>query len=300
MNAADFQSIEKAWKYLESFTSNWSEPKTSLFWSQLETRIVQRQQLLLKKSDSSFFSENAFLEALKRKIRSDSFMDSHVIYDDQLWVIFTYASDMVLHYTPVNTSAFYMTSNKVQNPIINWSYFSRKEDALTHSWLLWNNGNALSPMIYNDVQLTHVACIQDGEISIIDNNQLTDDFLIQCDLAFQAGPLVYQGTPTKSLKQYFQEDTYIGRVHNRTMLIILNQDNNKQSLWVMTAIKPITLVEAHDIVLRESRFQGEYETITIFNLDGGSSVAYRNPLYPQLNFWSNKTLPIIFEILQEQ
>ncbi|MEI6710948.1 MAG: hypothetical protein WCK88_01505 [bacterium] len=57
-----------------------------------------------------------------------------------------------------------------------------------------------------------------------------------------------------------------------------------QDLWFLTLIKPATLSDVRDTILRESRFQGEYDTLTVFNLDGGSSVAYRNPTHPELNF----------------
>ncbi len=76
---------------------------------------------------------------------------------------------------------------------------------------------------------------------------------------------------------------YIGRAHNRTVMVLFEK-NSQQDLWFLTLIKPATLVNVRDAILRESRFRGEYDTLTIFNLDGGSSVAHRNPDHPELNF----------------
>ena len=76
---------------------------------------------------------------------------------------------------------------------------------------------------------------------------------------------------------------YIGRAHNRTVIVVFEK-NGQQDLWFLTLIKPATLTEVRNIVLRESRFRGAYDTLTIFNLDGGSSVAHRNPDHPELNF----------------
>ena len=78
--------------------------------------------------------------------------------------------------------------------------------------------------------------------------------------------------------------------------MVLFEENGIQDLWFLTIIKPASLAHVRDIVLRESRFQGEYDTLSIFNLDGGSSVAYRNPTHPELNFGSSKVLPVVFEI----
>lgn len=62
----------------------------------------------------------------------------------------------------------------------------------------------------------------------------------------------------------------------------------------MSAFRPMTLGEMRDAVLRESRWIGTYDRLTLFNLDGGSSVAYRHPEYSELNFGSNKRLPVLF------
>lgn len=87
-----------------------------------------------------------------------------------------------------------------------------------------------------------------------------------CETAFQAGPLVYslvEGT----LEENLFPKNYIGRAHNRTLMVVFEK-NGEQNLWFLTLIKPVTLAEARNVVLRESRFQGEYDILRIFNLDG--------------------------------
>lgn len=116
-----------------------------------------------------------------------------------------------------------------------------------------------------------------------------------CETAFQAGPMIYAFSDGTVVEEHLFPKNYIGRAHNRTVMVLFER-NGKQDLWFLTVIKPVTLAQIRDIVLRESRFRGEYDTLTIFNLDGGSSVAHRNPDHPELNFGSSKTLPVVFEI----
>ncbi len=59
---------------------------------------------------------------------------------------------------------------------------------------------------------------------------------------------------------------YIGRAHNRTVMVLFEK-NSQQDLWFLTLIKPFTLAQVRDIILRESRFRGEYDGLTVFNLD---------------------------------
>jgi len=87
-----------------------------------------------------------------------------------------------------------------------------------------------------------------------------------CDTAFQAGPLVYSLIDGIQEENLFSNN-YIGRAHNRTLMVLFEK-NGEQDLWFVTLIKPATLTEARNVVLRESRFQGEYDTLRIFNLDG--------------------------------
>ena len=89
--------------------------------------------------------------------------------------------------------------------------------------------------------------------------------------------------------------SYIGRANKRTVMVVFEQAG-KQDLWFLTINEAVTLSEVKNIVLREVRFVGQYESIHIFNLDGGSSVAHVNRDHPELNIGRTKILPIVFGI----
>ncbi len=55
------------------------------------------------------------------------------------------------------------------------------------------------------------------------------------------------------VEQNLAPRNYIGRAHNRTVVVLFEKDS-KQTLWFLTLIKPSTLSDVRDIVLRESRF----------------------------------------------
>ena len=152
-----------------------------------------------------------------------------------------------------------------------------------------------SEIVYDDSQITYLVCLDDkNQISFWSNNVYFDGVLNNCELAFQGGPMIYSSRDG-TVEQNLQPRTYMGSPHNRTVMVLFEK-NGVQDLWFLTLIKPATLADVRDTVLRESRFRGEYDTLSIFNLDGGSSVAYRNPTHPELNFGSSKALPVVFEI----
>ena len=90
-------------------------------------------------------------------------------------------------------------------------------------------------------------------------------------------------------------NSYIGRAHKRTVMVVF-VNNGKQDLWFLTINENATLKEVRNIVLRETRFIDSYDTLHIFNLDGGSSVAHVNRAHPELNIGRTKILPIVFGI----
>jgi hypothetical protein len=86
---------------------------------------------------------------------------------------------------------------------------------------------------------------------------------------------------------------YIGRAHKRSVLVLFEK-NLEQTLWFLTINTEVTFSEVKNIVLRETRFIGEYDSLSLLNLDGGSSVAHINVSYPSLNIGRTKILPIVF------
>ncbi len=89
--------------------------------------------------------------------------------------------------------------------------------------------------------------------------------------------------------------SYIGKAHKRTVLVLFEK-NGKQDVWFLTINENVTLKEVRNIVLRETRFMDSYDSLSLFNLDGGSSVAHVNRSHPELNIGRTKILPIVFGI----
>lgn len=67
-------------------------------------------------------------------------------------------------------------------------------------------------------------------------------------------------------------------------MVVMNREDESQDIWFLTAYEDKTLAQIRDIVLSETRFYGEYKDLYVFNLDGGSSVAYVTNDFPELNF----------------
>jgi hypothetical protein len=134
-----------------------------------------------------------------------------------------------------------------------------------------------------------------GVFTVLTNDQYVseEDIMQRCDIAFQAGPLIYDlhdGIATENLAP----KTYIGGSHTRTVMVIFTSESGTQDLWFLTVYTKMTLAQVRDIVLSETRFIGTYKNVSVLNLDGGSSVAYVSRKYPELNFGTSKKLPIIF------
>ena len=149
----------------------------------------------------------------------------------------------------------------------------------------------------DDRQITHLYCEKNGVIQFWNNAQYVseEDIKQKCDTAFQSGPLIYSlhdGVVSENLASKL----YIGNKHERTVMVVFESQSGKQDVWFLTAYEEKTLAQIRDIVLMETRFYDTYKNIDIFNLDGGSSVAYISKKYPALNFGKSKQLPIVFGI----
>jgi hypothetical protein len=184
---------------------------------------------------------------------------------------------------------------------VNGSYFSRKEDTLYHSGFLSRDGVEEADFLSQDPQITHTACTEkSGKVVFVANDDFfTDGILRNCVHAFQVGPMIYQKIAGK-VTTHFAPKTYIGRKHARTVMVVFEKKQAdksiKQDLWFLTVYGKMTLEEVARTVLIESRFAGEYDDLSILNLDGGSSVAYRSRELPALDFGKGKKLPIVFAI----
>jgi len=283
-------------RQIENKLSSFPTEKADIFRVLIQKKLLQLQNSLIWKTDVTSLQKNALYESVRRQLLPDSFDTEETIFDDGVWAIWTHAPKGVgILYNPVWKSTIWALSSGTRNTLINGSYFSRKEETSYHSWLLWSRGVLWSEVIYDDSQITHIVCLDThNRITFWPNGSYFDGLMDACETAFQAGPMIYSLTDGVT-EEHLATKSYIWRAHNRTV-IVLFEKNGIQDLWFLTLIKPTTLSQVRDVVLRESRFRGEYDAMTIFNLDGWSSVAYRNPDHAELNFWSSKVLPVVFEI----
>lgn len=264
--------------------------------ARIHANIVLLQNKLIWNTQVSVLTKNALYEMIRRKLYTDSFETTDVIFDDGVGAIWNHASKgLWILYNPVSTPTIGALSSGTKNILVNGSYFSRKDGTQYHSGLLWSRGVLWSEMVYGDSQITHVVCLDThNRVTFWPNSTYFDGLMDACEIAFQAWPMIYS-LQDGIVEENLAPQNYIGRPHNRTVMVFF-EDDWKQDLWLLTLIKPTTLAEVRDVVLRESRFRGEYDTLKVFNLDGWSSVAHRNPDHPELNFWSSKALPVVFEI----
>ncbi len=177
--------------------------------------------------------------------------------------------------------------------LLNGGYFNRVEGSLYHAGLLSLYGERQTPLVFDNLQLTHFVCIgQEKKISFIPNALYEDTLLENCSILFQAGPLIYSKSED-TIETNYMQNAYIGRAHKRTVMVVFEKER-KQDLWFLTVNEAVTLSEVRNIVLRETRFIGTYDNLFIFNLDGGSSVAHMNRGHSDLNIGRTKILPIVF------
>lgn len=95
-----------------------------------------------------------------------------------------------------------------------------------------------------------------------------------------------------SVEENFMSNSYTAWAHKRTVMVLFEK-NGKQDLWFLTINENATWKKSAKIAYAETRFI-IYDTLHIFNLDGGSSVAHVNRAHPELNIGIIKILPYSF------
>lgn len=264
----------------------------------IDFRLTQLQNSLIGLNDSKSLNRLALIQYLARHIPGvESFEQPDIIYDELASVIWTHVPrgfDII--YTPFETPSFQNSDpEKKYRALINGWYFNRVDGSLYYAGLLAIAETRYTPFVPDDPQVTHLVCVDSkGEISFIPNQAYEETLLSSCALLFQWGPLVYSRVGN-TLQENFMTSSYIGRANKRSVMVVFEQ-GGKQDLWFLTINEAVTLSEVRNIVLRETRFIGLYDTLSIFNLDGGSSVAHMNRDHPELNIGRTKILPIVFGI----
>jgi len=156
------------------------------------------------------------------------------IFDDGVGAIWTHASNgFGILYNPMEPPSIGTLASGTSNTLINGSYFARTEGAKNHAGLLWNGGVMWSEMAYSDPQITHVVCVDTQKYLTFWKNDLFFDEILQiCELAFQAGPLIYS-LQEGEVVENTSPKSYIGRAHNRTVMVLFEKDG-VQDLWFLT------------------------------------------------------------------
>lgn len=71
------------------------------------------------------------------------------MFDDGVGAIWNHAPNgFGILYYPISTPSIGNLSAGTKNPLVNGSYFSRKDDTQYHSGLLWSQGVLWSEMVY--------------------------------------------------------------------------------------------------------------------------------------------------------
>lgn len=244
--------------------------------------------------------DRAYLfEYVRRHLPGSMMIDTpDLIDDDNRGVTWTHAPRWFeLIYEPYDTPPLStIATQKNFATLMNGSYFARTEWGNYPAWVLYLDGSRYTPFVFDDPQITHVICTDtNGTISFWENKDYTEERLNSCKTAFQSGPMIYESSGGQK-KENLATKQYIGLPHTRTVMVVFTRTDNTQDVWFLTAYAKMTLAQIRDVVLSETRFYGTYQSLSIMNLDGGSSVAYISQSFPELNFGTNKILPIVLGI----
>jgi len=171
--------------------------------------------------------------------------------------------------------------------IINGSYF---EGSRVHAGWLSIFGVQQTP-IKDDRQLSHMA-ILDTNLRYIDfpDLDLWDSSMTSAtSLEFQTGPLVIHANQIDTLSIQASINGVSSRL--RTFLAYTDEDDMKYFIIARHA-GPLDKMAQH--LLSLPVFEGK--TLSVVNLDGGSSTALYSRNHPELNFNVNRPLPILLGI----
>ena len=272
-----------------------SDKKTSL----INTLSKQLPVLQARMVEVGNIDRAYLFEYVRRHLPGSVMIETlDLIDDDNRGVTWTHAPQWFeLIYEPYDTpSLSKIATQKNFSTFINGAYFARTEWGNYPAWVLYLDGSRYTPFVPDDPQITHVICTDtNGKISFWENKDYTEERLNSCKIAFQSGPMIYESSGGQK-KENLAAKQYIGLPHTRTVMVVFTRIDNTQDVWFLTAYNKMTLAQVRDVVLSETRFHGTYNSLAIMNLDGWSSVAYISQSFPELNFGTNKILPIVLGI----
>jgi len=168
--------------------------------------------------------------------------------------------------------------------LINGSYF---EASRVHAGWLSIFGTQYTPL-KDDRQLSHMAVL-DTSVGYIDfpSLDLWDSSMTnQTSIEFQTGPLVIDANAVDTLSIHASINGEGS--HLRTFLAYTEEDGIKYFI-ISRQTGQLDLMAKH--LLSLPLFAGK--TLSVMNLDGGSSTALYSRKHPELNFNVNRPLPIL-------
>ncbi len=171
--------------------------------------------------------------------------------------------------------------------LINGSYF---EGSRVHAGWLSVLGERHTPL-KDDRQLSHMAVL-DTSLGYLDfpDLELWDSTMTsEITIEFQTGPLVIHANQIDTLS--IQASINGMTAHLRTFLAYTEEDGMKYFI-ITRHIGSLENVAHH--LLSLPVFEGK--TLFVMNLDGGSSTALYSRNHPELNFNTNRPLPILLGI----
>lgn len=213
---------------------------------------------------------------------------TNYIYDaeNEIYVVL-FSQDAVfgINYEPNTTRSVEDTAlDSGLSNVINGGFFTPTEQ---HAGLLMINGEQVIANAPGDNQVTHVA--------IFNNNRATLEFVRSTEFkasnystsaytAFQSGPLIIADDIVQT---NFIDNSLNGAERTRRSLLGVNE--NQQVFFITTRLS-YSLEELASILLEMDELG---TSISILNLDGGSSVALYSADNKSFQIGESKTLPIL-------
>jgi exopolysaccharide biosynthesis protein len=187
--------------------------------------------------------------------------------------------------TNISNSLKQVAQNNNFTLAINGSYFLENN---SHAGLLIIDGDHLAPIALNDKQVTHIVSLRSGLIEIVENKDFDLENVDEFTTAFQTGPLMIK---ENEIQNEFINNSLNG--DGRYIRTLLGVTSSGEKFFITTT-KTYSLTELSTKLLTLEVFQNK--TITVVNLDGGSSSAMYSKDLEEFNITSSKKLPIILGV----
>lgn len=215
--------------------------------------------------------------------------DGITLFHDPDWglTIIQFRENFDFHYDPARS--YSLDELGKQHPyryLVNGSFF---EGGYAHAGFLSMDTVLVTPW-KNDRQLTHIAIMDlaANTLSFVPSDSANTPNPAPHTICFQTGPLVIDKNVVDTLS--IQASINGTGAHLRTLVGFAEPDLK----YLIITRKPVHLDDLGHYLLALPMFY--QRTLSVVNLDGGSSVAFFSREHPELNFGERKRLPILFGV----